>query len=74
MSGGGGGSEAAQQPAAQQQPQQTQQQQQQDPCAQEIQAFLRCTQNQSDITLCEGFNEAIRQCRMYGNSASAGQF
>lgn len=67
--GGGGGSEVAQQqPGAPQQ----QQQPNQDPCGPEIQAFLRCTQSQSDITLCEGFNEAIRQCRQYGPSAPGG--
>jgi hypothetical protein len=67
MGGGGGG--GGQQEVAQQQPaaaQQQQQNQNQDPCAQEIQAFLRCAQGQHDITLCEGFNEAIRQCRQYG--------
>lgn len=33
------------------------------PCAWEIKQFLACSQNQSDLTLCEGFNEALRQCR-----------
>lgn len=33
-------------------------------CAWEIKQFLECAQNQSDLTLCEGFNEAIRQCKM----------
>ena len=33
------------------------------PCAWEIKQFLQCSQNQSDLTLCEGFNEALRQCR-----------
>lgn len=33
------------------------------PCAWEIKQFLECAQNQSDLTLCEGFNEAIRQCK-----------
>lgn len=32
-------------------------------CAWEIKQFLQCAQNQSDLTLCEGFNEAIRQCK-----------
>lgn len=32
-------------------------------CAWEIKQFLECAQNQSDLTLCEGFNEAIRQCK-----------
>ena len=33
------------------------------PCAWEIKQFLQCSQQQSDLTLCEGFNEALRQCR-----------
>lgn len=32
-------------------------------CAWEIKQFLRCAQEQSDLSLCEGFNEAIRQCK-----------
>lgn len=32
-------------------------------CAWEIKQFLECAQNQTDLTLCEGFNEAIRQCK-----------
>lgn len=34
------------------------------PCAWEIKQFLSCAQNQSDLTLCEGFNEALRQCKV----------
>lgn len=33
------------------------------PCAWEIKQFLQCAQDQSDLSLCEGFNEAIRQCK-----------
>lgn len=33
------------------------------PCAWEIKQFLSCAQGQSDLTLCEGFNEALRQCK-----------
>lgn len=33
------------------------------PCSWEIKQFLQCAQGQSDLTLCEGFNEAIRQCK-----------
>jgi hypothetical protein len=29
-------------------------------CAFEIKQFLQCTQNNDDISLCAGFNEAIR--------------
>jgi len=34
------------------------------PCAWEIQQFLQCSQQQADITLCQGFNEAIRECKL----------
>lgn len=34
------------------------------PCAWEIKQFLQCAQGQSDLTLCEGFNEALRQCKV----------
>lgn len=34
------------------------------PCAWEIKQFISCAQNQSDLTLCEGFNEALRQCKV----------
>lgn len=33
-------------------------------CAWEVKQFLECAQNQSDLTLCDGFNEALRQCKM----------
>ena len=33
------------------------------PCAWEISQFLQCAQGTSDITLCEGFNEALRECK-----------
>ncbi|XP_071876500.1 coiled-coil-helix-coiled-coil-helix domain containing 2 isoform X1 [Bombus fervidus] len=32
-------------------------------CAWEVKQFLECAQNQSDLSLCEGFNEALRQCK-----------
>merc|ERR1719220_3438483 len=77
MGGGGGHSEAAapapavpqQQQAYAQQPyggpggMQQQQQDPQGPCAWEIKQFIQCAQGQSDLTLCEGFNEALRQCK-----------
>jgi len=50
-----------------QQPQYGQQQQDQGPCAWEVKNFIQCAQNQSDISLCEGFNEALRQCKQYNN-------
>merc|ERR1711879_226089 len=74
MSGGGSSSEPQQQ--QQPPPQQYQQQpyggpggyqqqpeQQGGACAWEIKQFVQCAQNQSDLTLCEGFNEALRQCK-----------
>ena len=62
--GGGGHAEAA--PAPAQAPQQYQQQQQQNdyPCQMELKQFLECSQNQTDISLCYGFNEALKECRM----------
>lgn len=41
----------------------SQNEQQQGPCAWEIKQFLQCAQQQSDLSLCDGFNEAIRQCK-----------
>lgn len=41
----------------------------QGPCSWEIQQFIQCAQGQSDLTLCEGFNEAIRQCKSRNNVA-----
>lgn len=34
------------------------------PCSWEIKQFLSCAQNQHDLTLCDGFNEALRQCKV----------
>ena len=39
-------------------------QQQQNPCGLELQQFVECAQNQSDISLCQGFNEVLRQCKL----------
>jgi len=47
----------------QQQAAPAQDQSQQGPCAWEIKQFLQCAQQQSDLSLCDGFNEAIRQCK-----------
>jgi hypothetical protein len=58
----------AQQAAAPvQSPQYDQPAQQQGACAWEIKQFLSCAQNQSDLSLCEGFNEALRQCKQSNN-------
>lgn len=35
----------------------------QGPCAWEIKQFLQCAETQSDVSVCEGFNEALRQCK-----------
>lgn len=40
------------------------QQQIQGACQLELQQFVECAQNQRDITLCQGFNEALKQCKM----------
>ena len=64
--GGGSSSEPAPQPQSPPpQPQYQPQPQQQAPqvCGWELQQFLTCAQNQQDISLCEGFNEALKQCK-----------
>ncbi|KHN83390.1 Hemiasterlin resistant protein 1 [Toxocara canis] len=33
------------------------------PCEFEWKQFVECSQNQSDLSLCEGLNEAFKQCR-----------
>merc|ERR1711962_537867 len=53
-------------PQFQQQPQHAEQQ---NSCGYELKQFLDCAQNQSDITLCSGFNEALKQCKSYYNVA-----
>ncbi|KAH0625429.1 hypothetical protein JD844_014935 [Phrynosoma platyrhinos] len=42
------------------------QQPQYGPCHYEMKQFLDCATSQSDLTLCEGFNEALKQCK-YSN-------
>lgn len=39
-------------------------QQQQGPCQYEMKQFLECAQNQTDLKLCEGFSEVLKQCRI----------
>uniref|UniRef100_H0XKT7 Coiled-coil-helix-coiled-coil-helix domain containing 2 n=1 Tax=Otolemur garnettii TaxID=30611 RepID=H0XKT7_OTOGA len=34
------------------------------PCFYEMKQFLECAQNQTDIKLCEGFNEVLKQCKL----------
>merc|ERR1711962_825745 len=67
------GDSKSDQPAAAQQPQQ-QPQQQQNTCDYEMKQFLDCAQNQSDITLCSGFNEALKQCKSYYSSNTPAAF
>ena len=77
MTGGGGQAAAppaAQEPVAYQQPPQyaPADQQQQQPCSYEMKQFLDCAQSH-DLNLCEGFNEALRQCKVnYGRSHAYG--
>ncbi|XP_032226545.2 coiled-coil-helix-coiled-coil-helix domain-containing protein 2 [Nematostella vectensis] len=77
VGGGGHGSEDAaqqqqvspyQQQAAPYQPQMSQGQQQ-NPCQYELQQFVECAQNNSDMNMCQGFNEALRQCKLYNGLA-----
>jgi hypothetical protein len=72
MFSGGSSSEAAAQPvqqqAAPQQPYAAGPSEPTGPCAWEIKQFLQCSQNQSDLSLCEGFNEALRQCRQQSSN------
>lgn len=60
---GGGSAEPAKPDITYQEPQGAQLQNQQSfgPCSLEIKQFLECAQNQSDVKLCEGFNEVLRQ-------------
>nr|XP_047919956.1 coiled-coil-helix-coiled-coil-helix domain-containing protein 10, mitochondrial [Anser cygnoides] len=55
--------EPRQQPVYQQQPPYG-------PCHYEMKQFLECATNQRDLTLCEGFNEALKQCK-YSNGVSS---
>jgi len=74
MMGGGGGHQEQQPVATEQQAQPFYAQPQQaagaGPCQLQMKQFLECAQTQHDITLCQGFNEALRECKMsYGLSA-----
>ncbi|KAL1494571.1 hypothetical protein ABEB36_010148 [Hypothenemus hampei] len=64
---GGGSREPAESPQEATPIQQYEQQQSSEPtgpCAWEIKQFLRCASTQSDLSLCQGFNEAIKQCKV----------
>ncbi|KAF5923055.1 hypothetical protein HPG69_016521, partial [Diceros bicornis minor] len=59
----GGSSEPAQPPAPQAPARAAPQPLQMGPCAYEIRQFLDCSTTQSDLSLCEGFSEALKQCK-----------
>ncbi|XP_034662203.1 coiled-coil-helix-coiled-coil-helix domain-containing protein 10, mitochondrial-like [Drosophila subobscura] len=67
--GGGGNSVPAIQPAEQAAPpvavqaQRTSELVDDAPCAYELRQFLKCTEENSDLTACQGFNEAMKECR-----------
>ncbi|KAK2088921.1 hypothetical protein P7K49_034828 [Saguinus oedipus] len=64
MGSASGGSSEPAQPAAQQAPTHAASQPlQMGPCAYEIRQFLACSTTQSDLSLCEGFSEALKQCK-----------
>ncbi|XP_043571226.1 coiled-coil-helix-coiled-coil-helix domain-containing protein 10, mitochondrial [Chiloscyllium plagiosum] len=71
---GGSGSEPAKADVTYQEPPlaapPTQSQTQQNmPCQFELKQFLECAQNQHDLSLCDGFNEVLKQCKSsYGLS------
>ncbi|XP_060573739.1 coiled-coil-helix-coiled-coil-helix domain-containing protein 2-like [Ruditapes philippinarum] len=59
----GGGSQQA--PVEQYQaPAGQQQQQYSSPCQYELDQFLECSKNQSDLSMCYGFNEALKECKV----------
>ena len=60
MSGGGSSHAQEAAPAQQAAPQQ---QQYSTPCEFEWKQFLECSQNQSDVSLCQAFNEAFKNCQ-----------
>ncbi|XP_048178595.1 coiled-coil-helix-coiled-coil-helix domain-containing protein 10, mitochondrial isoform X1 [Corvus hawaiiensis] len=66
----GGSSEPAKAAAPAQEPRPVMQQSPYGPCHYEMKQFLECATNQRDLTLCEGFNEALKQCK-YSNGVSS---
>ena len=66
LTGAFSGGSSAEPAPVQAQPQQGyyQQQSQMQPCEAELKQFLNCAQEQSDITLCDGFNTMLKECRM----------
>jgi hypothetical protein len=39
-----------------------QQQYNQKPCFEQFQQFLQCTQNSTDLSMCQGFDNALKEC------------
>merc|ERR1712080_507231 len=37
------------------------------PCGMEVKQFLDCANTQSDLSLCDGFNEVLKQCKLSNN-------
>lgn len=70
MSGGSkddGAQHQQQPPPPQQQYQPTQPVPQQNPCEWQMQEFLNCARTQSDISLCDAFNQQYKECQIkYG--------
>lgn len=66
LTGGSSGGSDEPAPAQQQGGYQEQQpqQQQMSPCQMELRQFLDCTQQQNDISLCEGFNQLFKDCKV----------
>ncbi|XP_055736796.1 coiled-coil-helix-coiled-coil-helix domain-containing protein 2-like [Salvelinus fontinalis] len=60
----------------QQQPQSMFQQEpapQQGTCSYEFKQFIECAQTQSDLKLCEGFSEVLKQCKLSNATSDPGQ-
>ena len=56
---------AAPQPLYGNQPQQSQQLD--GPCGWQMKQFLQCAQSQNDLTMCDGYNVALRDCKTQYN-------
>uniref|UniRef100_A0A3Q4GU43 Coiled-coil-helix-coiled-coil-helix domain containing 10 n=1 Tax=Neolamprologus brichardi TaxID=32507 RepID=A0A3Q4GU43_NEOBR len=66
----GGGSSSSPEPAKQAQPEPVSSP---GPCHFEVKQFLDCATNHTDLALCEGFNEALKQCKFsHGESGRGG--
>merc|ERR1719414_2624432 len=62
MSGGSSSAPAQQAPPPAQAPAPVQPQPE-GPCALEIKQFIQCAENQSDLNLCEGFSQVMKDCK-----------